>query len=164
MLNALKSHSHIRKVIKAKTFGKSLENIKTKSLFHRKSENLDPVILLSMGFTNLRTQKPDRNTIKVFLKLVQVEASVEYIIRLGKYDETKTRTIKVVLKTMKVKKCARYIYENWRHRRLHGCGKADDQKQAGWSKKQDQERLESPRNPNNGLILKRIKKTQEDDQ
>ena len=41
----------------------------------------------------------DRNTINEFLKVVQVEASVDSVIRLGKHDETKARTIRVVLKT-----------------------------------------------------------------
>ena len=42
----------------------------------------------------------DRNTIQEFLNIIKVNAAVESITRLGKYDEIKSRPIKVVVKTV----------------------------------------------------------------
>ena len=41
----------------------------------------------------------DRNIVQEFLSIIKVKASLESITRLGKYDETKSRPIKVVVKT-----------------------------------------------------------------
>ena len=49
--------------------------------------------------TEIRNED-DRNTIQEFLNIIKVNAAVESITRLGKYDETKSRPIKVVVKTV----------------------------------------------------------------
>ena len=45
----------------------------------------------------------DRNTVQEFLSIIKAMASLESITRLGKYDETKSRSIKVVVKTVNEK-------------------------------------------------------------